>query len=79
MKFLLVALAAILCACERHDAVNGSMADAAHMKSHQSRERFEKLLSEQSGSASPSEIVRCMFDFYRDVRAVDCDIDDDGE
>jgi hypothetical protein len=78
MKFLLVALATILCACGQHDGKEGRMTDS-HMKSHQSKGRFEKFLSEQSKPAVPGEIVSCMLDFYRDVRAADCQIGDGGD
>jgi hypothetical protein len=49
------------------------------MKSAEAKSKFKARLAERGGGNRPEEIIDCMLDFYREVRAEDCDLEGDGD
>ena len=49
------------------------------MTSDDAKAQFEALLSRKEQNDHPDVIIACMLDFYRDERASDCQLEDDGD
>lgn len=83
MKFLLAAFVIGLASCDpkstTHTTPSLDISNMTEIKSSQALEQFKRLLAERANSDTPGAIISCMLSFYRDVRATDCDLDDNGD
>ena len=81
MKFLLAVGVLCLASCDPQSPSTKTPqpSNMTEIKSSQALEKFQRLLAEQAHADTPEAIIPCMMSFYREIRATDCDVAEDGD